>query len=63
MGLLRSRTKLSSDELSDKSMSNSSSIRIIHPPEFDQGTQQTPGSERSAAVAPLETRNEGASHG
>jgi len=33
-------------------MSNSSAIRIIHPPEFDKGTQQTPGSQRQAAVAP-----------
>lgn len=33
-------------------MSHSASIRIIRPPEFDRGTQQTPGSERKAAVAP-----------
>jgi uncharacterized RmlC-like cupin family protein len=33
-------------------MSNSSAIRIIRPSEFDKGTQQTPGSERQAAVAP-----------
>src|SRR5271154_6728784 len=33
-------------------MSNSSAIRIIHPAEFDKGTQQTSGSERRAAVAP-----------
>ena len=33
-------------------MSNSSAIRIIHPSEFDKGTQQTSGSERRAAVAP-----------
>jgi uncharacterized RmlC-like cupin family protein len=33
-------------------MSNSSAIRIIHPSEFDKGTQQTPGSERQAAAAP-----------
>jgi uncharacterized RmlC-like cupin family protein len=32
-------------------MTNSSVIRIVHPPEFDRGTQQTPGSERQAAVA------------
>src|SRR5271163_2426919 len=32
-------------------MTNSSVIRIVHPPEFDRGTQQMPGSERQAAVA------------
>ena len=31
---------------------NSSAIRIVSPAEFDQGTAQTPGSERSAAIAP-----------
>jgi len=36
----------------EKPMSNSPSIRIIHASEFDNGTQQTPGSERRAAVAP-----------
>ena len=33
-------------------MSNSAAIHIIHPSEFDKGTQQTPGSERQAAIAP-----------
>jgi uncharacterized RmlC-like cupin family protein len=33
-------------------MSDSSAIRVIHPPEFDKGTLQTPRSERLAAVAP-----------
>lgn len=33
-------------------MSNSSTIRIIHPSEFDKSTQQTSGSERQAAIAP-----------
>jgi uncharacterized RmlC-like cupin family protein len=33
-------------------MSNSTAIRIVHPSEFDKGTQQTLGSERQAAVAP-----------
>ena len=33
-------------------MNNSSAIRVIHPSEFDKGTQQTTGSERQAAVAP-----------
>jgi uncharacterized RmlC-like cupin family protein len=36
----------------EKPMNNSSAIRIVHPSEFDKGTQQTPGSERRAAVAP-----------
>ena len=36
----------------DASMSNSSTIRIVHPGEFDTGTLQTPGSERQAAIAP-----------
>src|ERR1700694_5338542 len=31
---------------------NSSAIRIVSPAEFDQGTAQTPGSERRAAIAP-----------
>jgi uncharacterized RmlC-like cupin family protein len=33
-------------------MGDSSALRIIHPSEFDEGTLQTPGSERLAAVAP-----------
>jgi uncharacterized RmlC-like cupin family protein len=33
-------------------MSDSSTIRIVHPSEFDKGTRQTPGSERQAAVTP-----------
>jgi uncharacterized RmlC-like cupin family protein len=33
-------------------MSDSSTIRIIHPSEFDGGTLQTPGSERLAAISP-----------
>jgi uncharacterized RmlC-like cupin family protein len=31
---------------------NSSAIRIVSPAEFDQGTAQTPGSQRCAAIAP-----------
>jgi uncharacterized RmlC-like cupin family protein len=31
---------------------NSSAIRIVSPAEFSQGTAQTPGSERRAAIAP-----------
>jgi uncharacterized RmlC-like cupin family protein len=33
-------------------MSNSTAIHVIHPAEFNTGTQQTPGSERQAAIAP-----------
>lgn len=33
-------------------MSSSAAIHIVSPTEFDQGTAQTPGSERSAAIAP-----------
>jgi uncharacterized RmlC-like cupin family protein len=33
-------------------MSDSSTIRIVHPSGFDKGTLQTPGSERQAAIAP-----------
>src|ERR1700733_14347289 len=36
----------------EKPMNNSLSIRIIHASEFNNGTQQTAGSERRAAVAP-----------
>jgi uncharacterized RmlC-like cupin family protein len=31
---------------------SSSAIRIVSPTEFDQGTAQTPGSERRAAITP-----------
>ena len=31
---------------------NSSAIHIVSPADFDQGTAQTPGSERRAAIAP-----------
>ena len=33
-------------------MSSSAAIHIVSPTEFDQGTAQTPGSQRSAAIAP-----------
>ena len=33
-------------------MSSSAAIHIVSPTEFDQGTAQTPGSERLAAIAP-----------
>src|SRR5437660_3995030 len=33
-------------------MSASAAIRVVNPAEFDQGTAQTPGSERCAAIAP-----------
>src|SRR5712671_4678814 len=33
-------------------MSTSAAIHIVSPAEFDQGTAQTPGSERRAAIAP-----------
>src|SRR4030081_2425218 len=33
-------------------MSSSAAIHIVSPAEFDQGTAQTPGSERRAAIAP-----------
>ena len=33
-------------------MSNLPAIRIVQPAEFDNGTEQTPGSERQAAIAP-----------
>src|SRR6266704_4799043 len=33
-------------------MSASAAIHIVSPAEFDQGTAQTPGSERRAAIAP-----------
>jgi uncharacterized RmlC-like cupin family protein len=33
-------------------MNSSAAIHIVRPCEFDRGTTQTPGSERSAAIAP-----------
>src|ERR1700733_6871576 len=33
-------------------MSSSAAIHIVSPADFDQGTAQTPGSERRAAIAP-----------
>jgi len=33
-------------------MNSSAAIHIVSPSEFDQGTAQTPGSERFAAIAP-----------
>jgi uncharacterized RmlC-like cupin family protein len=33
-------------------MSSSAAIHIVSPAQFDQGTAQTPGSERRAAIAP-----------
>jgi uncharacterized RmlC-like cupin family protein len=33
-------------------MSSSAAIHIVRPAQFDQGTAQTPGSERRAAIAP-----------
>jgi uncharacterized RmlC-like cupin family protein len=33
-------------------MSSPAAIRIVSPDQFDRGTEQTPGSERRAAIAP-----------